>query len=144
MRALEIGSGAQLQLTAILRMRSHAKTEHLSDFMGMRRLLLDGLCRLELLDCRGMGHVTAEFVTECCRVVRVDLRFMRATCDGDEGHAVVEQVFRSQFSIRVDQHPVGGLPVAGMARDRAPALPFPVKAAANPLRASFSPFPSHG
>jgi hypothetical protein len=44
----------------------------------------------------------------------------------------------------VDQHTVGGLPVAGMARDRAPALPYPVKAAANPLRASFSPFPSHG
>jgi hypothetical protein len=35
-----------------------------------------------------------------------------------QGHAFVEQVFRSQFGIRVDQHPVGGLPLAGMARDR--------------------------
>ena len=67
-----------------------------------------------------------------------------AARDGIGGHAVIEQVFGSQLGIGVDQHTVGGLPVAGMARDRAPALPYPVKAAANPLRASFSPFPSHG
>jgi hypothetical protein len=31
-----------------------------------------------------------------------------------------------------------------MARDRVPASPYPVKAAANPLPAFFSPFLSHG
>ena len=34
------------------------------------------------------------------------------------GHAVVEQVFGPQLGIDVDQHPVGGLPLAGMTRDR--------------------------
>ena len=34
------------------------------------------------------------------------------------GHAVVEQVSGPHLGIRVDQHPVGGLPLAGMTRDR--------------------------
>jgi hypothetical protein len=38
--------------------------------------------------------------------------------DGNVGHTVVEQVFRPQLGIDVDQHPVGGLPLAGMTRDR--------------------------
>ena len=74
----------------------------------------------------------------------VHLRVVCAARDGNLGHAVVEQVFRPQLGIRVDQHPVGGLPLAGMARIRVAALPYPVKAAANPLPASFSPFLSHG
>ena len=40
----------------------------------------------------------------------VRLRVVCATRDGNVGHAVVEQVFRPQLGIRVDQHPVGGLP----------------------------------
>ena len=36
--------------------------------------------------------------------------------DGNVGHTVVEQVFRPQLGIDVDQHPVGGLPLAGMTR----------------------------
>ena len=86
-------------------------------------------------DCSGRCGGTA---------LAVHLRVVCAARDGNVGHAVVEQVFRSQLGIRVDQHPVGGLPLAGMARDRVPALPYPVKAAANPLPASFSPFLSHG
>ena len=86
-------------------------------------------------DCSGRCRETA---------LAVHLLVVCAARNGNVGHAVVERVFRPQLGIRVDQHPVGGLPVAGMARDRVPALPYPVKAAANPLPASFSPFPSHG
>jgi hypothetical protein len=56
-------------------------------------------------------------------VVGEDLRVVCAARDGNLGHAVVEQVFRPQLGIRVDQHPVGGLPLAGMARIRVAALP---------------------
>ena len=41
-----------------------------------------------------------------------------AARDGNGGHAVIEQVFGSQLGIDVDQYPVGGLPLAGMTRDR--------------------------
>ena len=51
-------------------------------------------------------------------VVGEDLRVVCAARDGNVGHAVVEQVFRSQLGIGVDQHPVGSLPLAGMTRDR--------------------------
>ena len=40
-----------------------------------------------------------------------------AARSGNVGHAVVEQVFRSQLGIGLDQHTVGGLPLAGMTRD---------------------------
>ncbi len=45
-------------------------------------------------------------------VVGEDLRVVWAARDGDVGHAVVEQVLRSQLVIDVDQHTVGGLPLA--------------------------------
>jgi len=65
-------------------------------------------------DCSGRCGETAS---------AVHLRVVFAARDGNIGHAVVEQVFRPQFAIRVDQHPVGGLPLAGMNRDRVTALP---------------------
>ena len=77
-------------------------------------------------------------------VVGEDCRVLCAARDGNVGHAVVEQVFRPQFGIRENQRPVGGLPLARMARNRVPALPQPVAAAANPLPAIFSPCFSHG
>ena len=43
--------------------------------------------------------------------------------DGNVGHTVVEEVFRPQLGIRVDQHPVGRLPLAGMTRHGLTALP---------------------
>ena len=46
---------------------------------------------------------------------------MRVVCaarDGDVGHVAIEQVFGTQLCIDVDQHPVGGLSLAGMTRDR--------------------------
>jgi len=67
-----------------------------------------------------------------------------AARDGDVGHAVVEQVFGSQLGIDVNQHTVGGLPLARMSRVHAIALPKPVIAAAKPLPAFFSPCFSHG
>ena len=107
--------------------------------------LLQLLFQLHLLH---MGAAVRDIVpqrrSQLFAVVGKDLRVERAARYGNVGHAVVEQVLGSQLGIDMDQHTVGGLPVAGMARDRAPALPYPVKAAANPLRASFSPFPSHG
>jgi hypothetical protein len=75
-------------------------------------------------DCSGRCRETA---------LAVHLGVVCAARNGNVGHAVVEQVFRPQFGIRVDQHPVGGLPLAGMTRDRVNALP-----------ATFSPFLSHG
>ena len=85
-----------------------------------------------------------DFLLRRSRLVGFDLRRMGALCetscpsaapsfsrslvkicasycaarDGNVGHAVVEQVFRSQLGIDVDQHAVGGLPLAGMARHR--------------------------
>ena len=53
----------------------------------------------------------------------VHLRVVCAARDGNIGHAVVEQVFGSQLGMRMDQHTVGGLLLAGMTRDRVTALP---------------------
>ena len=60
-------------------------------------------------DCSGRCGETA---------LAVHLRVVCAARDGNVGHAVVEQVFRSQLRVDVGQHPVGGLPVAVMARPR--------------------------
>jgi hypothetical protein len=49
-------------------------------------------------------------------VVGEDLRVVCAARNGNVGHAVVKQVFRPQLGIDVDQYPVGGLSLAGMAR----------------------------
>ena len=55
---------------------------------------------------------------ELLAVVGEDLRIVCAARNGNVGHAIVEQVFGSQLGIGVDQHQVGGLPLAGMTRDR--------------------------
>jgi len=47
-------------------------------------------------------------------VVGENLGIVCAARDGNIGHAVVDQVFGVQFGIDVDQHPVGGLALAGM------------------------------
>ena len=56
----------------------------------------------------------AQFFT----VVGEDLRVVCAARNGNVGHAIVEQVLGPQLSIDVNQHPVGGLSLAGMTRDR--------------------------
>ena len=65
-------------------------------------------------DCSGRCGETA---------LTVHLRVVCVARDGNVGHAVVEEVFRPQLGICVDQHSVGGLPLAEMARARVPALP---------------------
>jgi replicative DNA helicase len=45
-------------------------------------------------------------------VVGEDLRVVCAARNGNVGHAVVEQVFRSQLGISVDEYTVGGLPLS--------------------------------
>lgn len=47
-------------------------------------------------------------------VVGEDLRVVCAARYGKVGHGVVEQVFRPQSGIDVDQHTVGGLSLAEM------------------------------
>ena len=64
-----------------------------------------------------MGHVAAEFMAKCRCIVRENLRVMRAARNGNVGHAAVEQVFRAQFGVHMDQYAVGGLALAGMAGD---------------------------
>jgi hypothetical protein len=56
--------------------------------------------------------------TQLLAVVGEDLRVVCAALDGDVGHAAIEQVFGTPLRIDVDQHPVGGLSLAGMTRDR--------------------------
>jgi len=56
--------------------------------------------------------------TQLLAVVGEDLRVVCAAREGDVGHAAIEQVFGTQLGIDVDQHPVGGLSLAGMTRDR--------------------------
>ncbi len=51
-------------------------------------------------------------------VVGEELRIVRASRDGDVSHAAVEQIPGAQFRIHIDQNPFGGLPLAGMTRDR--------------------------
>ena len=53
----------------------------------------------------------------------VHLHVVCVARNGNVGHAAVERVVRPRLGVRVDQHPVGGLPLAGMARDRPPASP---------------------
>ena len=57
-------------------------------------------------------------------VVGEDLRVVCAARNGNVGHAIIEQVFGSQLGIGVNQHTVGGLPQAGMARDRVKLFEF--------------------
>jgi hypothetical protein len=49
-------------------------------------------------------------------VVGEHLRVVCAARNGNGGHAVVEQVFRSQLAIGVEEYPVGGLPLAAVTR----------------------------
>jgi len=53
-----------------------------------------------------MGHIAAEHCAKCRCVVCEDLRVVRATRDGDVGHAVVEQVLCAMVGIHVDQYTV--------------------------------------
>src|ERR1039458_6262126 len=65
-----------------------------------------------------MRYIMPQRGSQLLAVVGEDLRVVCAARYGNVGHAVIEQVLGPQFCIRVDQHPVGGLPLAGMTRDR--------------------------
>lgn len=78
--------------------------------------LLNGLRRSGLLNCRHVRHVASEFATKRRCVVSEDLRIVRPARDGDISHAPVEQIFRANFGVHVDQDAVSGLSLAGMAR----------------------------
>jgi hypothetical protein len=55
---------------------------------------------------------------ELLAVVSEQWCIVSAARDSDIGHAVIEQVFRGQLGIDVDQHAVRRLPLAGMTRNR--------------------------
>src|SRR5665213_2116625 len=71
------------------------------------------------LHLRRMGaavrYIMPQRRAQLLAVVGEDLRVVCAARNGNVGHAVVEQVFGSQLSIGVNQHPVGSLPLAGVA-----------------------------
>src|ERR1035441_9884530 len=65
-----------------------------------------------------VGNIVPERRAELLAVVGEELRIVSAARNGNVGHAVVDQVFRAQLGIDVDQHAVRGLPLAGMTRHR--------------------------
>ena len=85
------------------------------DFGRDLRLWRDGL-RGRQVSRKGtlMRHVPSQRGPQFVTVVGEELRIVGPTRDGDVSHAVVEQVLGPQLSIDVDQHPVGGLALAGM------------------------------
>ncbi len=64
-----------------------------------------------------VGDVAAQRGSEFFAVVGEDPGVERPSGEGDVGHAAVEQVFGSEPGVDVDQHPVGGLALAGVAGD---------------------------
>jgi hypothetical protein len=67
------------------------------------------------LDCGSARYIAAEFVTERSHVVREDLRIVCTARGGDVCHTAVEQVFRTEFGIYMDQNAVCGLALIRMA-----------------------------
>jgi hypothetical protein len=65
-----------------------------------------------------LGYVMAESCGQLLAVVGKELRIVRPARDRDVGHAAVEQVFRGQLGIDVNQDALGCLSLAGMARHR--------------------------
>ena len=62
-----------------------------------------------------MGHIAAERMTQSLCVVREYLCIVRPARDGNIGEAVVEQVFRPECGVHVNEDTVGCLALAGMA-----------------------------
>ncbi len=81
-------------------------------------LLLRRLDRLLLFVLRCVGALAGDFVPQrggqLLAVVGKELRIVRSARDGNIGHAIVEQVFCAQLRIHMHQHPLGGLPLAGV------------------------------
>lgn len=77
------------------------------------------LSRLRRSDLRRMsalvGYVVTESGRELLAVIGKKLRIVRSARDGDIGHAVVEQVFRTQLRVHMHQNPLGSLALTGMA-----------------------------
>ena len=46
-----------------------------------------------------MGHVAAEFLAQRRCIVRINLRVIASTRDGNVGHAAVEQILGTQFGV---------------------------------------------
>jgi hypothetical protein len=69
-----------------------------------------------------MSALVRYIVSKSCgqphAIIRKELRVARPARDGDVGHAVVKQVFRSQLRVDMNQDALGGLHLAGMAGDR--------------------------
>src|SRR5271170_370845 len=69
-----------------------------------------------------MGHVAAEFLAQRRCIVRINLRVIASTRDGNVGHTAVEQILGTQFSVHVNQDTVGSLSLAGVAGHGIPMI----------------------
>ncbi len=68
------------------------------------------LLRLDFRRMRAaMRDIAPERRAELRAIVGKDPRVVRAARDRDVGHAVVEQIFRAQLGIGMNQHTVGSL-----------------------------------
>ncbi len=92
------------------------KTETLTNLIRVRGLWFYLVRYWLLLNCKRMGHVAAEFLPERVCIIRIDLGVIASTRDRDIGHAAVEQIFRTQLGVHVNQDAVGSLSLAGVAR----------------------------
>jgi hypothetical protein len=86
---------------------------------GGRDLRLSWLDGLPGGDLRQMGTQVGDIATEgmgeLSAVVGEDLCVERAAREGDIGLAAVEQVFRAEFGVHMDEDALGGLALAGVA-----------------------------
>src|SRR6266478_5987630 len=73
------------------------ETETLTDLIRVRGLWFYLVRRLLLLNRGRMGHIAREFLPQRRCVVRINLRVIASTRDGDIGHPAVEQILSAQL-----------------------------------------------
>jgi hypothetical protein len=95
-----------VHLWAALRLRPYLLTHVLL----LRRFLL--------LDRGRVRDVAAQLVSQRLRVVRVHLHVKLSPRHRHIGHVAVDEFAGSLYRVHVDQHPVGGLALAAVARHR--------------------------
>jgi hypothetical protein len=64
-----------------------------------------------------VGDISAQRLGEFATIIGKYLRFPLATRDCNIGHAVVEQIFGTEFRVNMNENAVGGLTLARIAGD---------------------------
>ena len=75
--------------------RYKLRTETLSNLICVRGLWFYLVRHRLLLNRGGMGHIAAECLRQRRCIVRINLRVIASTRDGDIGHAAVEKILRA-------------------------------------------------